>query len=358
MTPLLHVAGDLLGLEHVVQRVEQRPQVRVDLRHQVAGQEAEPLAGLDRRPREDDAVDLAARERRRGHGDGEERLAGAGGADAEGDRVVADRVDVALLVDRLGRDLARRGGARRRPRAPRAGDSCWSSARVTARIVPGAISWPCSISSESSRTTVAAPATALGLAVERDEVPAQEHVAVEVALERAQHLRPRCPPARPRPRWTARSGAASARSAPPGPRRRDALAVRAPGDLRHRRLHHRAHVLGRRRAALGDGRRPRSPPAPRRTARRAGSPRSSAPRTPPGRRARRGRPRGTRRRTPRRRLRSRRRTASSSSEPSLAAFCSSERMRRSAPTRSRSPAFIAVVRSDFTVSASVMPSRV
>src|SRR3954464_6831515 len=57
-----------------------------------------------------------------------------------------------------------------------------------------------------------------------------------------------------------------------------------------------------------------------------------------------------------RRLRSRRRTASSSSEPSLAAFCSSERTRRSVPTRSFSPAFIAVARSDFTRSVSVISS--
>ena len=54
----LEVRGDALGVEHVVQRVEQRPQVRVDLRLQVAGQEAEPLAGLDGGAREDDAVDL------------------------------------------------------------------------------------------------------------------------------------------------------------------------------------------------------------------------------------------------------------------------------------------------------------
>ena len=52
--------GDLLRVEHVVQRVEQRPQVGIDLRHQVARQEAETLAGLDRRAREDDPVDLVA----------------------------------------------------------------------------------------------------------------------------------------------------------------------------------------------------------------------------------------------------------------------------------------------------------
>ncbi len=86
---LLEVRRDLLGVEHVVERVEERPQVRVDLRHQVAGQEAEPLAGLDGRAREDDAVDLAARERLRRHRDGEERLARARRADAERHRVDA-----------------------------------------------------------------------------------------------------------------------------------------------------------------------------------------------------------------------------------------------------------------------------
>ena len=93
------------GVEHVVERVEQRPQVRVDLGEHVAGQEAEPLAGLDRGAREDDPPDLAVGERRDGERHREVRLAGAGGADREGDRVLADRVDVALLVDRLRRDL-------------------------------------------------------------------------------------------------------------------------------------------------------------------------------------------------------------------------------------------------------------
>src|SRR3954447_3489832 len=56
----------------------------------------------------------------------------------------------------------------------------------------------------------------------------------------------------------------------------------------------------------------------------------------------------------RRRLRSRRRMACSSSLPSLAAFCSSDSTRRNAPTRSFSPAFIAVVRSCLTLSAMLM----
>src|SRR2546422_9148299 len=47
--------------------------------------------------------------RRRGHGDGEERLARAGGADAGGDRAVAGAVDVALLVE-IGRASGRGRG--------------------------------------------------------------------------------------------------------------------------------------------------------------------------------------------------------------------------------------------------------
>src|SRR3954471_23504473 len=55
-----------------------------------------------------------------------------------------------------------------------------------------------------------------------------------------------------------------------------------------------------------------------------------------------------------RRLRSRRSTATSSDEPSFSAFWSSESTRRSAPTRSLSPAFMAVLRSCFTLSTSVI----
>src|SRR5436305_14740450 len=38
----VEVLRDPLGLEHVVQRIEQRPQIRVDLGHEIAGQEPEP----------------------------------------------------------------------------------------------------------------------------------------------------------------------------------------------------------------------------------------------------------------------------------------------------------------------------
>ena len=46
-----------------MERVEERAQVRVDLGQEVAGQEAQPLARLDRRPRQDDPGDLALAQR-------------------------------------------------------------------------------------------------------------------------------------------------------------------------------------------------------------------------------------------------------------------------------------------------------
>ena len=102
---LLHVGRQAVGVEHVVERVEERPKVGIDLREHVAGQESEPLAGLDGRAREDDARDLAVVQRRDGERHREIGLAGARRADAERHGRAADRVDVALLVERLGRDL-------------------------------------------------------------------------------------------------------------------------------------------------------------------------------------------------------------------------------------------------------------
>jgi hypothetical protein len=55
--------GDLLGLHHVVERVVERAQVRIDLLREVAGQEAEALARFDGRAHEHDALDLVALER-------------------------------------------------------------------------------------------------------------------------------------------------------------------------------------------------------------------------------------------------------------------------------------------------------
>src|SRR6188472_3690729 len=51
---LLHVRGEAVCVEHVVERVEEGPQVRVDLLEHRAGQVAEALPRLDRGTREDD----------------------------------------------------------------------------------------------------------------------------------------------------------------------------------------------------------------------------------------------------------------------------------------------------------------
>ncbi len=53
-----HEARDRLGVDHVVQRVVERSQVRVDLVAERAGQEAELLPRLDGRSGEDDPRDL------------------------------------------------------------------------------------------------------------------------------------------------------------------------------------------------------------------------------------------------------------------------------------------------------------
>ncbi len=83
MTSEVMRALDLVAGHHVVERVVERAEIGIDLLLHVAGQEAEALAGLDGRARQDDAVDRAALEQRRGMGDGQIGLAGAGRADAE-----------------------------------------------------------------------------------------------------------------------------------------------------------------------------------------------------------------------------------------------------------------------------------
>ena len=74
------------------------------------GRKPEPLAGLDRRAGEDDALDLLLHQRADGQRHGQVGLAGARRADAEHDVVVADGVDVALLRQPLGRDGPRAPG--------------------------------------------------------------------------------------------------------------------------------------------------------------------------------------------------------------------------------------------------------
>ena len=76
------------GLEQVVERVVERAQVRVDLGHQVAGEEAEALARFHGRPGQNDAGHLAGLERVHGLGHGEIRLARPRRPDPERDDVL------------------------------------------------------------------------------------------------------------------------------------------------------------------------------------------------------------------------------------------------------------------------------
>ena len=73
-----HAARDELGRRDVVERVIERAEIGIDLLLHVAGKEAEPFARLDGRARQDDAIDLAGGQRRRGGGDRQIGLAGSG----------------------------------------------------------------------------------------------------------------------------------------------------------------------------------------------------------------------------------------------------------------------------------------
>src|SRR6185503_9033085 len=96
---LEQLAG-LLEAHQVVERVVQRPQVRVDLLREVAGQEAQALAGFHRGAYQHDALDLVALERVDRACHGEIGLAGARRPDAEGAVVREDVLDVLHLMRR------------------------------------------------------------------------------------------------------------------------------------------------------------------------------------------------------------------------------------------------------------------
>src|SRR3954469_1505055 len=128
-----------------------------------------------------------------------------------------------------------------------AGDSCWSSARVTASIVPGAISCPSAIRSDSSRTTVSPAATASASPSSVTTFPRRktsESRCSSSALRIAS-----CEPARPAATSLASSICLRAKGFPDlcG----HSLAVGAAADLRHHQRHDLAHLLRHDRAGLG-----------------------------------------------------------------------------------------------------------
>ena len=96
LDPLLQLALR----QHVLQRVVERPHIGIDLLLQVARQEAQPLAGLDRRPRQDDPLDPALLQQRHRHGDGEIGLAGAGRPQREDQVVAVEGAQIGRLIGR------------------------------------------------------------------------------------------------------------------------------------------------------------------------------------------------------------------------------------------------------------------
>ena len=102
--PVLHEAAELRGGDHIVQRVVQRLQIRIEFLLHVAGQEAQLLAGLDGRARQNDTLDLPVAQRADGQRDGRIRLARAGRPDGEKQVVPLGEPQQPLLIDRPGPD--------------------------------------------------------------------------------------------------------------------------------------------------------------------------------------------------------------------------------------------------------------
>ena len=99
-----------LVVHHLAERVEQRPQIGIDLGLHVAGQVAEALTRLDRGPDEDDLADLPGAKAGHGQGHGEKCLAAPRRSRAEDDVVIPDRLHVGCLARRLGHQLPSRPG--------------------------------------------------------------------------------------------------------------------------------------------------------------------------------------------------------------------------------------------------------
>ncbi len=102
--------GLVLHLE-IEDRVVERSQVGLDLLRHVPGEEAQPLARLDRRPREDDPLDFLLAESGERHRHREIGLSRARGPDPEDDVVVPNRLHVARLVRAAWRNRLLGGGA-------------------------------------------------------------------------------------------------------------------------------------------------------------------------------------------------------------------------------------------------------
>ena len=94
-----HIAFDRVKVEDVVQGIQERTEIRVDLREEIARQKPQLFTRLHCRTNQDDLPHLFAAKCAHRHGDGQVRLAATGRTDAE-DQVVllhfAEIVDLAL----------------------------------------------------------------------------------------------------------------------------------------------------------------------------------------------------------------------------------------------------------------------
>ena len=168
----LDEARDAIEAQHLVERVVHRPQVRIDLLREIARQEAEPLAGLDRRPHQHDAPHAIGLQRLDRAGDGQVGLARAGRADAEREIVARG------CCARYSRWLrAARADARRDACAPGSAVLRRASAsrRAAACVMPRSRSARCTRSGVTSpslrRARTARCSIVLGVAVQRARRP-------------------------------------------------------------------------------------------------------------------------------------------------------------------------------------------
>ena len=109
IAPLL-VLLEIFRPQHIKQGVVQRPQVRVHLVLQVAGEEAQLFAGFHGGTGQHDAVDLLRPEGFDGHGHRQIGLAGAGRSYPHDDGVFADGLDILLLANGFGLQRFALGG--------------------------------------------------------------------------------------------------------------------------------------------------------------------------------------------------------------------------------------------------------
>src|SRR5437879_2658192 len=94
----------LVWFEHIVKGVIKRAQVRIHLLLQGSWEKAQALAGLYRRPRQNDAAHALTGEGPDRHGHRQIGFPGSRGSHAEHQVVAFDRFQIAALIDGLGRN--------------------------------------------------------------------------------------------------------------------------------------------------------------------------------------------------------------------------------------------------------------